>query len=479
MGYLEDLKKLFNSTFSEEVSEVENIGGDGSHRKIIRLKGQTKTVIGVWGPDKKENRAFVELSRYFYSKNLPVPQIYAFDEKKQIYLETDLGNTTLFSYLKEKRKNEYYPDDVIDYYRKSLEYLAAFQTETIDNFDSAYFYPRKEFDEQSMMWDLNYFKYYFLKLASIEFDEQKLENDYLKFVSFLSTAPRNFFMYRDFQSRNIMIKDGDTYFIDYQGGRKGPLCYDAASLLFDAKADLPYEIRIELLNYYLGLDRIRKVINREEFMKYFYGFVYIRLMQAMGAYGLRGFYEKKPHFLTSIPYVIKNIEWLLANVELPVKLPELTKVFKRITTSSYLRQFAESNLGLNLRIYSFSYKDGIPQDPEGHNGGFVFDCRSLINPGRDPLYFNFTGKDIKVVEFLDKDESVNFFFERCYELVNYAVKNYLSRNFTELYVAFGCTGGQHRSVYMAERLYKKFLNVKNVIPHIRHLALEKKVTEKV
>lgn len=473
MRYIEDLKNLFKETFGEEIESTDNIRADGSSRAIIRIKSAKRSVVGVFGPDKKENRAFVEFSKHFFSKKLPVPEIYAYDEKKQIYLESDLGDKTLFDFIKENRKNDVFPRELVDKYKAALKWLSIFQTEGIKEFNPEWCYPRKEFDEQSMMWDLNYFKYYFLKLGNIPFDEQKLEDDYRKFIEFAKTAPRDFFLYRDFQSRNIMVKNDGLFFIDYQGGRKGFLAYDVASLLYDAKADIPPEVRKELLDYYIGLEPIKRAISKEDFLKYYYFFVFVRLMQAMGAYGLRGFYERKPHFLTSVPYVIKNLEWLLYNVELEIKLPELTKVFKRITTSSYLRQFADKKLGLNLRIYSFSYKDGFPKDTQGHNGGFVFDLRCLPNPGRNPAYAELTGRDKAVFDFLDKSEEVSKFYKNCKELIKQAADNYVSRNFTELYVAFGCTGGRHRSVYMAERLYRDFSDLKDVKATVKHTALEK------
>jgi len=472
MDYIENLKILFKKTFNEDVETIENVRADGSNRQILRLISKNRSVIGIWGPDKKENQAFVEFSKFFYSKNLPVPQIYAFDPEKHIYLETDLGNTTLFKQVKDLRTDEGFPDELIEYYKKALLWLAKFQIEA-NNFNVSWCYPKKEFDEQSMMWDLNYFKYYFLKLGGIEFDEQKLENDFRIFIDYLKTAPRSFFLYRDFQSRNIMIKDENLYFIDYQSGRYGFLAYDVASLLFDAKVNMPFDLRENLLDFYLNIPLVKSVIKREEFLKYYYYFVFIRLMQAMGAYGLRGFYEKKTHFLTSIPYVIKNLEYLFSVFKPEIKIPEIIKVFKRITTSSYLRQFTDKKLGLNLRIYSFSYKDGIPQDPEGNNGGFVFDLRCLPNPGRDPLYMSYTGMDPIVRNFLDKNPEVNEYYKHCFEIINQAVTNYLSRNFTELYVAFGCTGGRHRSVYMAERLYRDFMNKKDITCILKHVSLSK------
>lgn len=473
MGFKENLIDLFEYTFGEKVLTTKDIRADGSNRAIIRLISDKRSVVGVWGPDKKENRAFFEFSNYFRSIGLPVPEIHAFDEKRQIYLETDLGDCTLFDILKQKRKSDEFSKDLVDYYKKALYHLSIFQLDGIKNFNLDWCYPRKEFDEQSMMWDCNYFKYYFLKLGGISFDEQLLEDDFRSLVSFISKAPREFFLYRDFQSRNIMVINSDLYFIDYQGGRKGYVAYDVASLLFDAKADISPHIREELLSYYLSLENIKNKIDIEEFKKYYYCFVIIRLMQAMGAYGLRGFYERKSHFLTSVPYVIKNLEWILSNVEFPIKLNELKKVFKRIVSSTYLRKFTDKKFPLNLRIYSFSYSDGLPQDPSGHGGGFVFDLRCLPNPGRNPLYSSLTGKDKEVINFLNASTEVQRYYDKVKSLIEQAVENYISRNFTELYVAFGCTGGRHRSVYMAERLCKDFSTKDGVYCHIRHLAIEK------
>jgi hypothetical protein len=270
----------------------------------------------------------------------------------------------------------------------------------------------------------------------------------VKFTDFLLEAPADSFLYRDFQSRNIMLKDGEPWFIDYQGGRRGAPHYDVASLLYDGKADLPPETRLELRKYYLQASGRRSA----EFMRHYPAFVYIRIMQAMGAYGLRGFYERKTHFLASVPYAVRNIEWLLRNSELEVKLPELTACFKRIAASSYLRQFGATRLGLTVRVTSFSFKNGVPLDDRGHGGGFIFDCRALPNPGRYEQYAQLTGRDRPVMDFLRKEPEVEKFLQHVFSLTDQSVENYLSRNFTSLSVSFGCTGGRHRSVFCAEAL---------------------------
>jgi hypothetical protein len=323
-----------------------------------------------------------------------------------------------------------------------------------------------------MMWDLNYFKYYFLRLAKIPFGEQALEKDFQRFTTFLLKADRRFFLYRDFQSRNIMVRDGEPCFIDYQGGRRGALQYDLASLLFDAKADLPFEVRSELVERYLEAAARLLPIDRTAFQAHYPGFVYIRIMQAMGAYGLRGFYERKHHFLTSVPYAIRNLEYLLRTAEIPVELPELTQVWHRLVASSSLRQFGAASLKLTVRIQSFSYQDGVPTDEKGHGGGYVFDCRALPNPGRFEQYAKLTGRDDPVIAFLGKEPAVREFIAHVFALIEQTVEIYQARNFTDLMIAFGCTGGQHRSVYCAELLAKHLGEKFQVNVEVRHLGQE-------
>jgi hypothetical protein len=323
-----------------------------------------------------------------------------------------------------------------------------------------------------MMWDLSYFKYYFLRLAKIPFNEQALENDFEWFVEFLLMAERRYFLYRDFQSRNVMVRNGEPFFIDYQGGRRGALQYDVASLLFDAKADLPFEVRDELLERYLDAASTVEPIDRDAFRRHYPGFAYIRIMQAMGAYGLRGFYERKQHFLASIPYAIRNLEHLLRTAELPLDLPELTQVWRRLVASSGLRQFGTASLKLTVRIESFSYKDGVPTDERGHGGGYVFDCRALPNPGREARYATLTGKDDAVIAFLETEPTVREFLSHVFGLIDQTVENYQARNFTDLSVGFGCTGGQHRSVYCAEQLAQRLRERFQVNVEVRHAAQE-------
>jgi hypothetical protein len=321
-----------------------------------------------------------------------------------------------------------------------------------------------------MMWDLNYFKYYFLKLAGIPFDEQALEDDYKQFTDYLMQAKSDYFLYRDFQSRNIMVKDESIYFIDYQGSRKGALQYDLASLLFDAKANIPQPVREELLEHYLGILKNYIQIDETEFRAYYTGFVIIRIMQAMGAYGFRGFYEQKAHFLASIPYALDNMKFVLENYSLPIELPTLLPLLKALTKSEKLREIGIPKL--NVTINSFSFKRGIPVDESGHGGGHVFDCRALPNPGRLEKYRNLTGKDMSVIKFLENEADVELFFRNCSSITEQSIRNYITRGFESLNINFGCTGGQHRSVYMAEQLAKHLKNKYDIKVILRHREQE-------
>jgi len=466
------LRLLFERRFGEPIERIASLKADGSNRKLYRLASASRTAIGVASPDDRENRAFLEFSRHFRECGLPVPEIYAEELDRGIYLEEDLGDTTLFQFLTANRTEGGLSSETLDLYRQVVELLPWFQIEGGRTLNYDLCYPRSGFDKQSMLWDLNYFKYYFLRLAKIPFSEQALEDDFERLTEFLLTADRRFFLYRDFQSRNIMLRDGAPFFIDYQGGRRGALQYDVASLLYDAKADLPFDVRDELVERYLEAASKLAPIDRGVFLAHYPGYVHIRIMQAMGAYGLRGFYERKQHFLASIPYAIRNLEYLLRTAEIPVELPELTQVWRRLVGSSALRQFGTASLKLTIRIQSFPYKDGVPTDEKGHGGGYVFDCRALPNPGRFERYATLTGKDGAVVAFLENEPAVSDFLGHVFALIDQAVENYQQRNFTDLLAAFGCTGGRHRSVYCAERLARHLREKFQVSVEVRHLAQE-------
>lgn len=446
---------LFRDHFGVAPEAVLEMAGDGSTRRYHRVRGlDGRTAIGAVGPDRSENRAFLSFSRALRGAGLPVPEIYRADEEAGVWLEEDLGDTTLFDALEEARSAGPggFPEEMAPLYERVLAWLPRFQVDGHRAVDYGVAYPRAAFDRQSIAWDLNYFKYHFCKLAHIHFDESLLERDFRRLTSFLLRADVDFFLYRDFQSRNVMLRDGEPWFIDYQGGRRGAPQYDVASLLYDAKADIPDSLRERLLGWYLEALAERVPVDRDRFVELYRGYVIVRVLQALGAYGYRGFFERKPRFLRSVPFAARNLESILAQ-GLPVRLPELEAVFVRIA-DRFGREpgEAEAPSGLIVHVLSFSYRRGYPEDVSGHGGGYVFDCRALPNPGRLEEHRGRTGLDVDVRRYLEAHDETAAFWEGVCRLVEPQVRAYLGRGFTALTVSFGCTGGQHRSVYFAERL---------------------------
>jgi len=483
---MEVLRQLFERHFRVPAARVEPLQGQlsGSGRKIVRLSGEREgkivRAIGILYDVREENVAFLEFSRHFRRHGLPVPEIYGEELDAGAYLEQDLGDTTLFEFLSRHRAGASIAAPAVEAYRNVVTWLPRFQVEAGLDLNYQVCYPRASFDRQSIAWDLNYFKYYFLRLAGIAFNEQSLEDDFTNLTEFLLSADRDYFLYRDFQSRNVMLCDGAPFFLDYQGGRKGALQYDIASLLYDAKADLPPELRQELLDLYL--DRLEGLIapgangggkTRKAFLHYYYAYVYVRIMQALGAYGFRGFYERKTHFLQSVPYALRNVRWLLHNVELPVALPTLTEAFKTMVASEKLQGVVSSGSTLRVRVSSFSFHRGLPVDETGNGGGFVFDGRSLPNPGREERFKPLNGRDAPVIEYLEQQEGVRQYLANVIALIDSSVSNYRTRGFKDLMVSFGCTGGQHRSVYLAEQLAKHLRSSDGVEVIVQHRELER------
>jgi aminoglycoside/choline kinase family phosphotransferase len=468
------LKKLFEEHFHLPVERVQPLQGElgASGRNILRLSAGKTTGVGILYGIREENVAFISFSRHFHRHGLPVPEIYAEDLDQGAYLEEDLGDTTLFEFLSKNRAGEKIAPEVIEAYRQAVAVLPRFQVEAGRDLDYSVCYPRGSFDRQSIAWDLNYFKYYFLRLAAIPFSEQALEDDFGRLTDFLLTAPSDYFLYRDFQSRNVMLRGGKPYFVDYQGGRKGALQYDIASLLYDGKADLPPGVRQQLLDDYLDALESYIDLDREAFLRHYYAYVYVRILQALGAYGFRGFYERKAHFLQSVPYALKNLRWLLHNVKLPIELPTLTDAFQSMLASEKLLGIASEAQNLVVRVFSFSFHRGLPKDESGNGGGFVFDGRSLPNPGREEEFKTLTGKDGPVKEYLNQQESVHQYLASVFSLVEGSISNYQQRGFKNLMVSFGCTGGQHRSVYLAEQLGKRLRGRSGIEVELRHLGLE-------
>jgi aminoglycoside/choline kinase family phosphotransferase len=472
---MEVLKHLFEQHFHSPPERVQPLQGQlgGSGRVIVRLARAGQSAIGILYSVREENVAFLEFSRHFRRSGLPVAQIYAEDLSHGAYLEEDLGDTTLFQFLSANRSGDAIAPPVVEAYRRVVSTLPRFQVEAGRSLNYKVCYPRASFDRQSIAWDLNYFKYYFLRLAGIPFNEQALELDFTRLTKFLLGADHDYFLYRDFQSRNIMLRDGQPWFLDYQGGRKGALQYDIASLLYDGKADLTPGLRKQLLDQYLdGLAGFID-LNRDAFMEHYYAFVYVRILQALGAYGFRGFYERKAHFLQSVPYALKNLRWLAEHVKLPIALPALLEALELASSNGKLQHNAAPSAGLTVQIFSFSFHHSMPLDESGNGGGFVFDARSLPNPGREEQFRSLTGRDASVIEYLDKHESVHEFLSHVVSLVDASVANYRQRGFSSLMVSFGCTGGQHRSVYLAEQLAKHLLSSAGVSVTLRHIELEK------
>lgn len=450
------LKSIFESWAGEEAEQIITIPQSGSYREYYRIIGENKSAIGVYNEDLKENKAFLSFTKHFFSIGLPVPEVLSEDEDGKLYLLSDLGDESLFNFLQRKRKQVgIFPGSVIKGYKAALTKLPEFQINASKRLDYNVCYPRSAFDKQSMMWDLSYFKYYFLKLAKIPFDEQLLEDDFQRFTDFLLEADADYFLYRDFQSMNILMVDGEPNFIDYQGGRKGALQYDVASMLYDSKANIPADIKDILLDHYLEELEGYISFDRAKWIAYYRGFVLIRLMQAMGAYGFRGFYERRTQFLKSIPYALKQLDYILKNKLFPEGFSYLKKVLKSLTESrdllKYRRDF-NTLIPLKIEILSFSFRKGLPENKHGNGGGFIFDCRAIHNPGRYERFKDKNGKDEDVADFLKAGGEADEFLHNSVQLVEQTTDKYINREFKNLQVAFGCTGGQHRSVYCAERM---------------------------
>lgn len=446
---------LFQEHFGTRPSAIVAVAADGSQRSYVRLfAADGRTAIGAQGPDRDENRAFLSFSRSFRRIGLPVPEVYAADEDAGVWIEEDLGETTLFDALADGRARNggVLPPAILEVYGRVVDTLPRFQVEGDRVADYSVAYPHAAFDRRSILWDLNYFKYHFLKLAHVPFHEARLERDFETLTDFLLEADTSYFLYRDFQSRNIMLRDGAPWFIDYQGGRRGALAYDIASLLYDAKADLPADARDALLDRYLTALERYVPVERADFRERYRGYVLVRVMQAMGAYGYRGFFERKPRFLQSVPYAATSVRALL-NAGLPVSLPEVERTFRRIAEEwAHETTEPEGGGGLTVHVHSFSYMRGYPEDLAGHGGGFVFDCRALPNPGRLPEFDAQCGLDAQVAAYLEQQTALEPYWTSVRTLAEGQVTTYLERGFTSLSIAFGCTGGQHRSVYLAERL---------------------------
>ena len=431
-------------------------------------------MIGTYSNNVEENEAFISFSKHFHDLGLNVPEVYAVNEEKTCYLQSDFGDDNLFVHVQRALATGGYDDHLIELYKKALRHLVRFQCEGHQGLDFGKAYPTPCFDRQAIIDDLNYFKYYFVKPhEEIDFNETRLNRDFNAFADFVSQAPNDFFMYRDFQSRNIMVRDNELYFIDFQGGRRGPLNYDVVSLLYQVKAQIPQATRDELVDYYkaeLSQYMSPVAVKFDDYQPYF---VYLRLMQVLGAYGFRGLIQKKSHFIESIPYALKELKvW---NETYPLNdFPELQSVISQLSTINY--QLPTPNSKLTVTINSFSFKKGYPADFSGNGGGFVFDCRALPNPGREPELKNKTGRDWEVIDYLMAKPQVHVFLDNVKGIISQSVENYRERHFSNLMVSFGCTGGQHRSVFFAQTIYE-WLKATYPDIHLKLNHIERKITE--
>ena len=483
---MEALRKLYEQWKGEAPVQTERLAGAGSNREYYRMTdGEGQSVIGCIGTSRDENHAFVCLTKHFTRRQLPVPQILAVSNDELRYLQTDLGDQSLFDALRVGREaGGRYTQQERALLVKTIRELPNIQMRGARGLDWSCCYPQPEFDQDSVLFDLNYFKYCFLKATGLDFHELKLEANFRMLAKDLTAETCDAFLYRDFQARNVMLVDGEPRFIDYQGGRKGPFYYDLASFLWQASAKYPDKLRRDLIaEYYDSLKNYTEVPSERHFKARLDLFVLFRTLQVLGAYGFRGYFERKRHFIDSIPPAMDNMRNLLKNstvdaypylkevlsnmCQLPQFAPQKVVVAKRAdgyktTESNVYKPHPQDGPAtfskydgtgpLVVRVFSFSYRKGIPEDESGNGGGYVFDCRSTHNPGRYEPYKQLTGLDEPVIRFLEDDGEITVFLQSVYRLADAHVERYLQRGFTSLMFSFGCTGGQHRSVYSAQHL---------------------------
>ena len=471
---VQDIRRLFATYSEDSIESIEKIPQSGSIRVYFRIRANGNSFIATYGSNIQENQVFIRFSRHFLSSDCPVPEILAVSEDNSLYIQEDFGDISLLNKLEQQG----YSDYVYELFKASLKSLARLQIKGDEGLNYNLCLTSKEFGKQAIMSDLLYFKYYFLDTLQIPYDKERLIEDFEALSTYLSYADHKYFMFRDFQSRNIMIRNEHVHFIDYQGGMKGALQYDVASMLWQAKAELPDDWKNGLLEYYMDCaeEVLGKPIDRIRFRSQYNGYVLIRLLQVLGAYGFRGLFERKAHFLISIPLALKNLKWFLANKQVGIVLPEFERLLLLITQDNIVSRFepvhADDSTPLVVRINSFSYKNGMPEDSSGHGGGFVFDCRGILNPGRLEAFKTQTGRDKAVKDYLEQETRMPEFMNSVYDLVDISVEDYIKRGFDCLEISFGCTGGQHRSVYAADALSRHLKNKFRVKIHLHHREQE-------
>ncbi|HUZ59217.1 MAG TPA: RNase adapter RapZ [Hanamia sp.] len=474
------IKEYFQNCIPEPILNFEKLPKSGGDRIYFRIATQKESYIATYNENLKESATFLYFTKHFSKINAPVPQIYHTSQDSKMYIQQDFGGISLLNELE-----KYGPDDyVFGLFKKSLKALAWLQIKGINGLDDSYCLTSKEFGKQAILSDLLYFKYYFLDTLKIPYDKEKLIDDFEALSAYLTHVEYKYFMFRDFQSRNIYIQNDEVHFIDYQGGMKGALQYDVASLLWQARANLSDDWKNSLLEYYMDCvsDILKKLIDRTRFVSQYNGYVLIRLMQVLGAYGFRGLFERKAQFLTSIPLALTNLKWFSVNKKMGIALPEYERILSLIVEDEVVDRFkpmqANDSMPLIITINSFSFlKTGYPKEKNANGGGFVFDCRGVLNPGRFDEFKMLTGRDKPVMDFLEQQTEMPDFMNGVFNVVDISVEDYLKRNFSSLTISFGCTGGQHRSVYAADALARYLRNkfkVKIELNHIEQNIHEKK-----
>lgn len=474
---IDSISALYTNWKGKAPVSVDMLPQSGSERRYFRLHGNSGSVIGTYGANIPENNAFIYFSRHFKKINLAVPEIFAISDDCAFYLQEDFGEVSLLNHLEEKK----FSVEVYELFKNSLTELARLQIKGDEGLDYNKCLTNKEFGKQAIMADLLYFKYYFLDALRKPYDKQKLIDDFEALSNYLTHTEYKFFMFRDFQSRNIMItKDGSPHFIDYQGGMKGAPQYDVASMLWQARANLPEEWKHNLLEDYMDSfeNFTGSPVDRTVFRSQYNGYVLIRLLQVLGAYGFRGLFERKAQFLTSIPLALKNLKEFFNSQSVGIAVPEFKKVLDICVADEVIQQFtptqATVDTPLVVKVCSFSFRKEMPKDESGNGGGFVFDCRGILNPGRIDSMKTQTGRDKEVKDFLEQQTKMPEFLNSVFDIVDTTVEEYIKRGFESLMVSFGCTGGQHRSVYAADAMARHLKNKFKVKLELRHLVQDEK-----
>ncbi len=473
---IEEIRELFLTYSRYPITALDVIPQSGSNRIYFRIRTEERTYIATYNDNIRENRTFIYFSRHFRDRGCPVPEIYFVNDAGTIYFQEDFGDRSLLAELEKQGHN----GAVLDLFRQSLAQLARLQIRGDEGLDYSRTITSREFGKQAILSDLLYFKYYFLDTLQIPYDKERLIDDFEGLSGYLTRADHKYFLFRDFQSRNILLKDGQVHFIDFQGGMKGALQYDVASLLWQAKAELSDAWKDTLLEYYMDCvdNLLGKKIDRKSFVAQYNGYVLIRLLQVLGAYGFRGLFERKAHFLISIPLALRNLKWFVYHRQTGLDLPEFDRLLNLVVHDDVIGRFepvqADSNTPLVIHIRSFSYRKAIPADDSGNGGGFVFDCRGILNPGRIEAFKTQTGRDKPVRDFLEQQTRMPEFLNGAYNIIDISVEDYIKRGFSSLCISFGCTGGQHRSVYAAEALARHLRNKYHVKIDLHHIEQETK-----